>query len=239
MLSHTTRHTWRTLFWTTACISAFAAIIRAFLFIPESKVFLRAKEHERALGGSTGGKIKVFIHRVQTMLKTHWGRCVYAILLMAMPEDAERTKLRCGTGFNFLSHGSQDLYPTYLQTTKGFDSDRYAIRSSQRSSAMSAPSRVSLSLYMHIHFLFFPQWWGHCTLYFAAYRPPAHDYFVRYTKRGFHSALDYSVWLQYACSWRILCAIWRTGCLGCDPHTARRDKSTLIPRYLPRCYIPN
>jgi SHS family lactate transporter-like MFS transporter len=23
------------------------------------------------------------------------------------------------TGFNFLSHGSQDLYPTYLKTTKG------------------------------------------------------------------------------------------------------------------------
>jgi len=27
-----------------------------------------------------------------------------------------------GLGFNFLSHGSQDLYPTYLQKTKGFDS---------------------------------------------------------------------------------------------------------------------
>jgi hypothetical protein len=27
-----------------------------------------------------------------------------------------------GLGFNFLSHGSQDLYPTYLQTTKGFNS---------------------------------------------------------------------------------------------------------------------
>jgi len=25
------------------------------------------------------------------------------------------------TGFNFFSHGSQDLYPTYLETTKGFD----------------------------------------------------------------------------------------------------------------------
>jgi MFS transporter, SHS family, lactate transporter len=25
-------------------------------------------------------------------------------------------------GFNFLSHGSQDLYPTYLKTTKGFSS---------------------------------------------------------------------------------------------------------------------
>ncbi|KAF8489061.1 carboxylic acid transporter [Russula emetica] len=100
-----TRHTWRTLFWTTSGISAFAAIIRAF--IPESEVFLRAKEQERALGSSTGKKTKVFIHQVRMMLKTHWGLCVYAILLMA--------------GFNFLSHGSQDLYPTYLQTTKGFD----------------------------------------------------------------------------------------------------------------------
>ena len=34
----------------------------------------------------------------------------------------ERLTFICGVGFNFLSHGSQDLYPTYLQTTKGFDS---------------------------------------------------------------------------------------------------------------------
>jgi MFS transporter, SHS family, lactate transporter len=26
------------------------------------------------------------------------------------------------SGFNFLSRGSQDLYPTYLKTTKGFSS---------------------------------------------------------------------------------------------------------------------
>ena len=32
----------------------------------------------------------------------------------------------CETGFNFLSHGSQDLYPTYLKTSKGF-SNRNAI----------------------------------------------------------------------------------------------------------------
>ncbi|KAF8466529.1 carboxylic acid transporter [Russula ochroleuca] len=100
-----TRHTWRALFWTTSGISAFAATIRAF--IPESEVFLRAKEQEHRLGGTTGKKTKVFIHQVRTMLKTHWGLCVYAVLLMA--------------GFNFLSHGSQDLYPTYLKTSKGFD----------------------------------------------------------------------------------------------------------------------
>jgi SHS family lactate transporter-like MFS transporter len=31
------------------------------------------------------------------------------------------------TGFNFLSHGSQDLYPTYLQKAKGFDSNTATI----------------------------------------------------------------------------------------------------------------
>ena len=92
-----TRHTWRALFWTTSVISAIAAIIRAI--IPESEVFLRAKEQQRAAGGSTGKKTKVFIHQVRMMLKTHWRLCVYAILLMAgallwhMQEDVERTKL--------------------------------------------------------------------------------------------------------------------------------------------------
>lgn len=92
-----TRHTWRTLFWTTACISAVAAIIRAL--VPESVVFLRAKEQERALGSSTGKKTEIFIHQVRVMLKKHWGRCMYAVLLMAgalvwhTPEDVERTKM--------------------------------------------------------------------------------------------------------------------------------------------------
>ncbi|CAL1712690.1 unnamed protein product [Somion occarium] len=44
--------------------------------------------------------------RAKAIEKTHWLLCIYAVLLM--------------TGFNFLSHGSQDLYPTYLQQSKGF-----------------------------------------------------------------------------------------------------------------------
>jgi SHS family lactate transporter-like MFS transporter len=95
---------WRVLFWTGAGISFFAAVIRAF--IPESAFFLRAKEQERARGTNTSQKTKVFIKETKEMLKRHWLLCIYAVLLM--------------TGFNFLSHGSQDLYPTYLETTKGF-----------------------------------------------------------------------------------------------------------------------
>jgi len=97
---------WRSLFWTGAGISAFAAFIR--LLLPESEIFLRAKAAERAAGNTTTNKTKVFIQETKQMLKTHWALCIYAVLLM--------------TGFNFLSHGSQDLYPTYLTTTKGFSS---------------------------------------------------------------------------------------------------------------------
>src|SRR5258708_21597039 len=46
------------------------------------------------VGGVVGG---VFI-------KTHWRIGLYAVLLM--------------TGFNFFSHGTQDLYPTFLQAQK-------------------------------------------------------------------------------------------------------------------------
>jgi SHS family lactate transporter-like MFS transporter len=89
-----THHSWRVLFWATAMISSTAALIRAF--IPESEVFLRAKAQERALGGSTGKKTKVFINQVGAMLKVHWGLCLYAIFLMAgalvlpIPVDVEK-----------------------------------------------------------------------------------------------------------------------------------------------------
>ncbi|KAJ7831200.1 hypothetical protein B0H14DRAFT_2805192 [Mycena olivaceomarginata] len=61
------------------------------------------------------------------MPKKHWALCVYAVLL---------------TGFSFLSHGSQDLYPTHTQKTKGFNphtaNDYWALDAWARSPA--APS---------------------------------------------------------------------------------------------------
>jgi SHS family lactate transporter-like MFS transporter len=97
---------WRSLFWTGSGISLFAAALRATL--PESAVFLRAKMAKDAMGTSSQEKTRIFFKEVKEMLKMHWMLCIYAILLM--------------TGFNFLSHGSQDLYPTYLTTSKGFSS---------------------------------------------------------------------------------------------------------------------
>lgn len=97
---------WRALFWAASGITFFVAIIRAI--VPESAVFLKAKEEERKRGDTrtTSEKSKIFVKELGAMLKQHWLLCIYAVLLMS--------------GFNFLSHGSQDLYPTYLQTSKNF-----------------------------------------------------------------------------------------------------------------------
>ncbi|KAL4249051.1 major facilitator superfamily protein [Abortiporus biennis] len=97
---------WRALFWTASGMSFFAAFIR--LLLPESEIFIRAKKAQLESGHSTKNRTKIFLHETKEMLKQHWLLCIYAVLLM--------------TGFNFLSHGSQDLYPTYLTTSKGFTS---------------------------------------------------------------------------------------------------------------------
>jgi len=104
-------HGWRALFWCAAGLSFLAAIVRACL--PESPVFLRARAAAKAEGLTTKKKTSVFLHETVQMLKMHWKLWIYAVLLMS--------------GFNFLSHGSQDLYPTYLEVTKGFTANSATI----------------------------------------------------------------------------------------------------------------
>jgi MFS transporter, SHS family, lactate transporter len=63
--------------------------------------------------------------------------------------------LKCGKGFNFLSHGSQGLYVYTLPTSRRPKGSTDTIRSSQRSSAMSAlSSRVSLASTFHYTCIF-------------------------------------------------------------------------------------
>ena len=73
-------HGWRSLFYFGAAFSGFAALIRSL--VPESEVFLRAKEVEREKGTTTGNKTKIFLHETKEMLKHHWKLCIYAVLLM-------------------------------------------------------------------------------------------------------------------------------------------------------------
>ena len=101
------RTTWRALFWTASGISAVAAVFRALL--PESEFFLRARQEKQAeLEGdkTPQSKTRIFTHGVKQMLRKNWLRCIYAAMLT--------------TGLAFISHGSQDLYPTYLQENKRF-----------------------------------------------------------------------------------------------------------------------
>jgi SHS family lactate transporter-like MFS transporter len=104
--------TWRTLFWTGSGISAFAALVRAVL--PESELFIRARREKQAQGEElTRSKTRIFFHEVGQMLKNYWLLCIYVVLFMS--------------GVSFLSHGTQDLYPTYLEQNKGFTSYRATV----------------------------------------------------------------------------------------------------------------
>jgi len=100
LVPHTT---WRALFWMASGISAFAAVLRSLL--PESEVFVRARQEVKSDSDKPAqSKTRIFFHEVGQMLKHHWLLCIYLVMLMS--------------GFSFLSHGTQDLYPTYLQENK-------------------------------------------------------------------------------------------------------------------------
>ncbi|WFC95530.1 hypothetical protein MBRA1_002178 [Malassezia brasiliensis] len=57
--------------------------------------------------------VKQFFVETGQMLKEQWKMCIYAILIM--------------TGFNFLSHASQDLYPVMLQKAKMLSADQSSV----------------------------------------------------------------------------------------------------------------
>lgn len=99
-LVDTTPHKWRPLFWFGACPPVLIIIFR--LCLPETKTF-RDRQAARQKEGSVAG---TFISEGKVALKRHWLLLVYLVLLMA--------------GFNFMSHGSQDLYPTMLGNQYGF-----------------------------------------------------------------------------------------------------------------------
>ena len=88
---------WRGLFVAGALPALLVIYIRAR--VPESPVW----ERNRASGEARAFDLRGF-------MKEHGMLLVYAALLM--------------TAFNYMSHGTQDLYATYLQTQRGFDADQ-------------------------------------------------------------------------------------------------------------------
>ncbi|KAE9379961.1 MFS general substrate transporter [Stipitochalara longipes BDJ] len=92
-LVNTTKYGWRPLFWFGACPPVLVIIFRWFL--GETEAY-----EERATIRNASTNIKGFVAEAREVLKSHWVRLLYLILLM--------------TAFSTLSHGSQDIFPKML-----------------------------------------------------------------------------------------------------------------------------
>ncbi len=88
---------WRALFVVGALPALLVIFIRAR--VPESEVW---KRERRQRGSSSLG--------IGRMVRENWRLLIYAVLLM--------------TAFNYMSHGTQDLYPTFLQKQRGLNVGR-------------------------------------------------------------------------------------------------------------------
>ncbi|AOW03198.1 YALI0C21406p [Yarrowia lipolytica CLIB122] len=108
-IADTSPYGWRALFWFGACPPVLIMIFRFFL--PETDTYIQSKKNAEAEGVE-----KQFWQGVKTTFKSYWLMFFYLVLFM--------------TGFNFLSHGSQDLYPTMLRAQLGFDKDQFTITNS-------------------------------------------------------------------------------------------------------------
>lgn len=75
----------------------------------ETDTFLE-RQRVRAANANIGA---TFIAEGRVALKRHWLLLIYLVLLMA--------------GFNFMSHGSQDLYPTLLENEYEFSPDAVTV----------------------------------------------------------------------------------------------------------------
>lgn len=118
----TTTHGWRSLFWFGA---APPVLIIAFrLCLPETNYFqvmkaereARTRMEQADSGGATGnGKtgFRSFLKDSGKSLKENWVLFIFLVVIMS--------------GFNAISHGSQDFYPTFLKSQLGMDPTQVTI----------------------------------------------------------------------------------------------------------------
>lgn len=104
----TTSHGWRPLYWFAACPPVLIIAFR--LCLPETETFRRRQATREEV---RGGVAASFVSEGKVALKRHWLLLIYLVLLMA--------------GFNFMSHGSQDLYPTMLETQFKFSKNAVTV----------------------------------------------------------------------------------------------------------------
>lgn len=103
----TVGHGWRPLFWFGAGPPVLIIIFR--LCLPETHAY----QERKRLREEEPNAAKVFVQEGKVALKRHWLLLIYMVLLMA--------------GFNFMSHGSQDLYPTMLKNQYNFSANQVTV----------------------------------------------------------------------------------------------------------------
>ncbi|ORY77003.1 MFS transporter [Protomyces lactucae-debilis] len=79
------------------------------LLTPETDAFLAMKAQRMQIPDEGGSKVRKFAREGKMALRNHGG--IFTILVFIM------------IGFNFSSHASQDLLPTYLKQQRSFDAD--------------------------------------------------------------------------------------------------------------------
>lgn len=110
-IGDTTKKGWRSLFWFSAGPPVIFIIWR--YFTPETDSFIRQRERFNENAAAKNSKSKEFKSQARKALNQYWLIIVYLVVLMA--------------GFNFMSHGSQDLYPTLLTNQLGYSPDRSTV----------------------------------------------------------------------------------------------------------------
>ncbi|KAL9129434.1 MAG: hypothetical protein Q9217_002108 [Psora testacea] len=106
-LVDTTKHGWRPLFWFGACPPVLIIVFR--LCLPETKSY----QERAAVRKANGNLTTTFVSEGRVAVKKHWLLLIYLVLLMA--------------GFNFMSHGSQDIYPFMIQNQYNFSHDAVTV----------------------------------------------------------------------------------------------------------------
>ncbi len=83
------------------------------LLLPETQIYQQHASVRRTAKAGGASVSAIFLREGKVAVRRHWLLLIYLVLLMA--------------GFNFMSHGSQDLYPTLLQNQFNFTADQVTI----------------------------------------------------------------------------------------------------------------
>ncbi|KAM9906531.1 hypothetical protein OXX79_001512 [Metschnikowia pulcherrima] len=111
-ITYNSPYGWRALFWFSACPPVLLIIWR--LCLPETDTYRRQRADAQAKRELNPDR-KWFRLSDDTkyVFRTYWLTLIYLVLLMS--------------GFTFMSHGSQDLYPTLLSKQLEFSPDRSTV----------------------------------------------------------------------------------------------------------------